>query len=551
MATNGNGDETAPLISGRQNEVSHSAVPPRPGVHFTGRGRKLLVTICILVTELCERLTFYVVTANLVLFCSSELKLDSPWPSVKNYLFQGTCYLIPLFGGWLADAYLGRYNTIFGSSLLYVAGTIVLAAVPLNIDINHKKLSWSDSQKQPRLAFFVCALLLIAFGTGGIKANVSPFGADQVEQDGPRAVQTFFNWFYWFINFGSLIAFTLVVKVQEKNLFEGYAITAGTMFLAMIVFVTGRNKYVVKPPGGSQLSETGKIIYNAIKNRDSPDAKMWLDNAKSRFGGKYTDGQVEDVKSLLRVIPVFTLLIVYWTIFSQMQTTFLIQASYMRLKISTSFTVPAASLSIFDTIAVLIFTPIMDHVVYPLLHYFGIRFTPLRRIGFGMLLAAASVGVAGVVEMKRRETGPFKNQMVLNETRNASNLNVFWQIPQFMLIGISEVLTVITGLEFAYSQAPRCLKGLVMGMFLVTGCLGNYLASLLVFIVQKASKDDWYPSADPNKGHLEYFFFLLAGLMILNFVVWLIVALKYKYKIVPQQDITGNRETLQPTERDV
>ena len=235
----------------------------------------------------------------------------------NNIITSGTCYLIPLFGGWLADAYLGRYNTIFGSSLLYVAGTIILAAVPLNIDINHKKLSWSDSQKQPRLAFFVCALLLIAFGTGGIKANVSPFGADQVEQDGPRAVQTFFNWFYWFINFGSLIAFTLVVKVQEKNLFEGYAITAGTMFLAMIVFVTGRNKYVVKPPGGSQLSETGKIIYNAIKNRDSPDAKMWLDNAKSLFGGKYTDGQVEDVKSLLRVIPVFTLLIVYWTIFSQ------------------------------------------------------------------------------------------------------------------------------------------------------------------------------------------------------------------------------------------
>lgn len=127
-----------------------------------------------------------------------------------------------------------------------------------------------------------------------------------------------------------------------------------------------------------------------------------------------------------------------------MQTTFLIQATYMRLKFH-SFIVPAASLSIFDIVAVLTFIPIMDHIVYPFLQYCGIRFTPLRRIGVGMLLAAASVAVAGVIEMKRRDTGHFHNQTVFNKCRNASTLNVFWQVPQFALIGLSEVLTSITG----------------------------------------------------------------------------------------------------------
>ena len=148
---------------------------------------------------------------------------------------------------------------------------------------------------------------------------------------------------------------------------------------------------------------------------------------------------------LLRLLLLWLLFIVYC--FLQMATTFLIQATYMRLEFD-KFTVPAASLSLFDTAAVLMLIPIMDHVVYPLVSYCGISFTPLRRIGVGMLLACASVIVAGVVEIERRSTwidGGFCIQNVFGESRNASSVNVFWQIPQFVIIGASEVLMVITG----------------------------------------------------------------------------------------------------------
>ena len=119
----------------------------------------------------------------------------------------------------------------------------------------------------------------------------------------------------------------------------------------------------------------------------------------------------------------------------------------MRLEFE-SFTIPAASLAIFDVVSVLIFIPIMDRVIYPLVQYCGIQLTPLRKIGAGMLLAAASVGVAGVIEMKRKdvwESGGTYCQVVFDEPRNASSLNIFWQVPQFVLIGSSEVLTSITG----------------------------------------------------------------------------------------------------------
>ena len=137
-----------------------------------------------------------------------------------------------------------------------------------------------------------------------------------------------------------------------------------------------------------------------------------------------------------------------------MQSTFLIQATYMRLEFK-DFTVPAASLSIFDIVAVLAFIPIMDHVVYPLIQFCGIRFTPLRRIGVGLLLAAASVLVAGLIERRRRhvwEHGDVYNQTVFDKNLEASDLNVFWQVPQFMLIGSSEVLTSITGGKTAFKK---------------------------------------------------------------------------------------------------
>ena len=206
---------------------------------------------------------------------------------------------------------------IYGSSLLYVVGTLLLAAVFMKSDMIQRLFHTNATHSETmRLIYFGLALLMIALGTGGIKSNVSPFGADQVKQSGQRAVQTFFNWFYFFINVGSFIAFTVVVAVQQSNVFYGYCITAGSMFLAVIVFLAGRNQYLTKPPGGSQLTKIAKIICEAVRNRKQ-NAGTWLEGAKWRYGGTYSEVEVEDVKALLRVISIFGLFVAFWTIYSQ------------------------------------------------------------------------------------------------------------------------------------------------------------------------------------------------------------------------------------------
>ena len=178
--------------------------------------------------------------------------------------------------------------------------------------------------------FLGVSLILIAIGTGGIKANLSPMGADQVKEQGEQMVQKFFNAFYWFIQIGSILAFTVVVYVQQEVLFfYGYLILAVSMTLATILLLIGRRSYKLHPPEGSYLTDTLRIIGKGLKNylfckrRSSALMSHWLDGAKESKGGTFSEEMVEGVKSVVQLIPIFLTFIFYWTIYGQVRATLL------------------------------------------------------------------------------------------------------------------------------------------------------------------------------------------------------------------------------------
>ena len=211
---------------------------------------------------------------------------------------------------------IGRYNSIFGCSLIYVLGTILLTATTYHYPAAY---ALSISRKE---GFLAVSLILIAMGTGGIKANVSPMGADQLEKEGKEMVQKFFDWFYWFIQVGGLFAYTVVVYVQQEvSFFYGYLITAVSMVLATILLLIGRNHYIVHPPKGSYLADTLRIIGGGLRTKlccqKSPGLTHWLDGAKISKGGIFPEDMVEGVKSLVRLMPIFLTFIFYWTIYGQ------------------------------------------------------------------------------------------------------------------------------------------------------------------------------------------------------------------------------------------
>ena len=236
-----------------------------------------------------------------------------------------------MIGGWIADTLLGRYNTIYGGSLLYLVGTILLAAVTFNYGDVHKLGTGSKE------GFLGISLLLISAGTGGIKANVSPLGADQIENEGATVVQRFFDWFYWFIQLGSFLAYTAVVTVQQDfSFFYGYVITASSIFVAIILFVSGRNYYIIQPHKESYMADTCKIIWQGLKKNRCIcrgfNGLHWLDRVKESFGGIWSDQRVEDVKTVVRIAPIFLTFILYWTIYGQVRSFLFLAGSALCLE---------------------------------------------------------------------------------------------------------------------------------------------------------------------------------------------------------------------------
>ncbi|KAL8604553.1 hypothetical protein ACOMHN_015837 [Nucella lapillus] len=155
--------------------------------------KKLGVVLCILATELCERLAYYSVVANLVLFCTSVLGFTSNNATTISLIFSGTTYLMPIIGGYIADAHIGMYNAIYGFALIYLIGLFLIPCSAVNYEslLGDEKYELGETGRR---AFYLLGLVFVCVGTGGIKANVAPFGALQVQDLGPKAVQSFFNW---------------------------------------------------------------------------------------------------------------------------------------------------------------------------------------------------------------------------------------------------------------------------------------------------------------------------------------------------------------------
>ncbi|KAJ4974047.1 hypothetical protein NE237_007221 [Protea cynaroides] len=242
--------------------------------------------------------------------------------------------------------------------------------------------------------------------------------------------------------------------------------------------------------------------------------------------------QVEELKSILRLLPIWATGIIFATVYAQMSTLFVLQGDTMNLHMGPHFKIPSASLSIFGTISVLIWVPIYDCIIVPYVRKFtGHKhgFTQLQRMGIGLFISILSMVAATILEALRLRMVRRHNYY---ECKHIP-MSVFWQIPQYFLVGCSEVFTFIGQLEFFYEQAPDSMRSLCSALSLTAVALGNFLSTLLVNTVTSITTRNgnvgWIPN-NLNYGHIDYFYLLLAIMSGVNLGVYILVARWYTYK---------------------
>jgi peptide/histidine transporter 3/4 len=244
--------------------------------------------------------------------------------------------------------------------------------------------------------------------------------------------------------------------------------------------------------------------------------------------------QVEELKILVRMFPVFATTIIFNAVYAQNSSMFIEQGMVLDKQVG-SFKVPPASLSTFDVISVIIWVPLYDCVVIPIARKFTGRekgFSELQRIGIGLVLSIVAMVSAALVEMKRLEIAMSEG---LTHEKVAVPMSILWQIPQYFFVGAAEVFTNIGQLEFFYDQAPDAMRSLCAAFALVTVSAGSYLSSIILtlvaYLTTQGGDPGWIPD-NLNEGHLDRFFWLIAGISFVNLLLYIVCAMRYRYKNV-------------------
>jgi peptide/histidine transporter 3/4 len=255
--------------------------------------------------------------------------------------------------------------------------------------------------------------------------------------------------------------------------------------------------------------------------------------------------QVEEVKLVLRLLPIWLSCLMFPIIMSQIHTYFTKQGSTMHRSIAPNFILPPASLQALVGLTILINIPIYDRVFVPITrkltgHPSGI--TVLQRIGVGLFLSIFIMVVSALVEAKRISV--VKEHNLLDKPKAIVPMKVWWLLPQYVIAGLSDIFVYVGLQELFYDQMPEAMRSLGAALFLSVIGIGNFISSAIISVVQAISSsygEEWLGD-NINRAHLDYFYWLLAGLSVLNLCVYVCIAKRFVYKKVEEDDVLAEKE---------
>jgi len=444
--------------------------------------------------EACERFSYYGMRSVLAGYITGAvlkggLGQDADTSTEIIHLFVFANYFMPLFGAWLSDKLIGRYHTILWVSLFYCAGHGVLACSDLAGGVHGKMLClWAG-------------LALIAFGSGGIKPCVSAFMGDQFKPEQSHLLQKAYGAFYWAINLGSFFSFLVIPWIKDHH---GYGLAFGVpgilMAVATFIFWLGTKHYVRVPPSRETKSAGFfRVLFTALAGRRAPGQKFW-DAARGRF----SDREIDAAKSVLPILGVFSLIPIFFSLFDQTNSTWVLQGKSMVPTSILGLDIGAEQMQSMNPLIVMILVPLFTLGIYPRI---GKLASPLRRMTYGMFLAAASYLVVAALQ-KQIEAG--------------AQLSILWQTVPYLILTAAEVLVSTTGLEFAFREAAPEMKSIVMSFWLLMIALGDLFVAVLTKLLASGGN---HAASVSTERFLQY-----AGLTFVVAILFSVIATFYRYR---------------------
>ncbi|XP_057731085.1 protein NRT1/ PTR FAMILY 5.4-like [Arachis stenosperma] len=534
--------------------------------------------IYIIFVEFAERFAYQGLASNLITYLTNVLNEPITTAAKNVNTWIGVSSLFPLLGGFIADSCLGRFRTILLSSLIYLLGMIFLT---LSVSVvKHTTL-------------FFLALYVLSIGDGGHKPCVQTFAADQFDEDTPEekeAKSSFFNWWYLGIVAGSAAAVFVVIYLQDNvGWGVGLGVLVGVLAIALALFLLGINRYRKESPQGSPFTTMAQVFVAAVRKWRVKDKSghtdyyygedeevhnqlhdhqlkfhalqhtqhcSFLDKAmiidevdatsKTRNPWRLCSvTQVEEVKLVLRLIPIWLSCLMFCVVQSQIHTYFTKQGSTLVRSIGPHFQIPPASLQGFVGVFILLAVPIYDRIFVPLARKFtghpaGI--TVLQRIGVGLALSILTMVVSALVETKR--VGVARDHGLMDDPKAVIPMSIWWMLPQYMITGVSDAFAIVGLQELFYDQMPDAMRSLGAAAYISIVGVGSFVSNIVIAIVEDISSrsgEKWLGN-NINRAHLDYYYWVLAGLSVGSLCVYLLLAKSYVYKKVDEAERSSNNQ---------
>ncbi|CAF0902767.1 unnamed protein product [Adineta steineri] len=458
----------------------------------------------IILCEFCERFACFGISGPLQNYIQfpvpssndtqpGALNRGHQTATLLTTFFHFFCHIMPIVGGIVADQFWGKYKAIFIAYIIYSVGlsVLVVSSIPASINAG------------TALPGLIIAMITIGMGTGGVKSNVSPLMAEQYTRktsivkeingkkkiiDPKVTIQSLFNWFYWAINLGALSSIITTNIEKYHSFWLAYLIPLIVFMGAIIVLIVGRRRYIRAPPNGSLLIQAFHVIKIAFQLRwklgKQDHIKHFLDYAKQvQTSNETTETNaivnefINDLKQAIHACRVFAFYPFYWLCYNQIVGNLTSQAAQMNVG-----PLPNDVLQNIGRFVLIIFIPIFEKIIYPLLRRLNINFKPILRITCGFIVVSLAMAWTAIVQHLIYSTGPNYSftSKPYSKYQKYNNITVAWQIPSYFLIAISEIFASITGLEYAFTHAPTSMKSIVMSLYLFTEAVGSALNFALI-----------------------------------------------------------------------